>query len=80
MIMNIEVKIPEFHYVGFPEIDAEDNSYSIEVGVVIDGQGFEGYYEFERGVWYVHFGGDTFGHRRMDADEIEKWFYLNKEK
>ncbi len=77
--MNIEVKIPDWHYTGFPEIDAEDSSYSIEVGVVIDRESFKGYYEFERGVWYVHFGGDTFGHRKTDADEIEKWFYLNKE-
>ena len=58
-----------------PERDVDDDSYSIEVKVVVEGDIFEGYYEFNRNNWYVHFGGDTFGHRRMDYDEIEKWKY-----
>jgi len=61
-----------------PERMESDEPESIEVGVIIEGEHFEGYYDHDRGNWWIDFGGITVGHRLYDDDYFEGWYYLDK--
>lgn len=58
-----------------PPFAPEEDDYSIEVGVIMEGEHFKGYVD-ENGTWWVHYGGITVGHRETDTDEIESWYYF----
>jgi hypothetical protein len=61
-----------------PMIMSEENEgVTIEVGVVINGFEFKGYFESESQSWWVDLGGITIGHRETSSDDIEKWYYLD---
>lgn len=55
-----------------PPDPTEDGS--IEVGVIINSEHHTGYY-FENN-WWVNFNDITVGHRQVDDDEIEYWYFL----
>ena len=75
---------PTVFYPNYPDntlpdrmdFDGCDGEYTIEVGVIIEGKHFKGYYEPQIGKWWVDYGGFTVGNRQTDNDEIEGWYYL----
>lgn len=58
-----------------PERAMQDEPESVEVFVQIDSEVFEAYYNHDEQNWWVKFGGMTVGHRLVDTDEIEFWYY-----
>jgi hypothetical protein len=56
-----------------PPVDPEDKDFSIEVPVIIEDEEYSGYMEIRSRYWYVHLGGNTVGHRKMSAHEIDGW-------
>lgn len=64
---------------GFPKREVEDEPESIEVMVVFyeEEEHFKGYYDYDEQHWYVHLGGITVGHRKIDdSNDIEGWYYI----
>ena len=61
-----------------PEKEYEDEPESVEVGVVIEGEHFTAFYNYDDQHWWVDFGGITVGHRKLDDYDVEGWYYLAK--
>ena len=61
-----------------PEREYEDEPESVEVGVMIEGEHFTAYYNYDDEYWWVHFGGITAGHQKLDDYDVEGWYYLAK--
>lgn len=61
----------------FPKQDVVGEPESIEVMVILydHEEHFKGYYDYDERAWYVHYGGMTVGHRKIDdSDDIEGWY------
>ena len=61
-----------------PEREHENEPESIKVGVIIESEHFTAFYNYDDKHWWVHFGGITVGHRKLDDYEVEGWYYLAK--
>ena len=72
---NMEVFSPT---TKLPEREYEDEPESVEVGVMIEGEHFTGYYNYDDEYWWVHFGSNTVGYRKLDDYDVEGWYYLAK--
>jgi hypothetical protein len=65
-----DTKLPEKEYGDEPE--------SVEVGVIIESEHFKAYYNHDDEHWWVHYGGLTVGHQKLDYYDVEGWYYLGK--
>lgn len=57
-------------------MDGEPESVEVMVKLLDDEEPYKAYYHYDEKHWYVHFGGITVGHRKIDdRDDIEGWYY-----
>lgn len=61
-----------------PENEYEDEPESVEVGVMIEGEHFTAFYNYDDKHWWVDFGDITVGHIKLDDYDVEGWYSLAK--